>query len=119
MNVSSYSFSVLIRSPENAIIVSGGSPNVSIATLRLKEQNDSRKICRYAAVALPSGLRGVPAWSEQDALESLHKVLAEKAGEIITQRGCKIMLLHCTALSSTNSDSSSSWIGGLRGACWR
>ena len=44
----------------------------------------------------------MPAWSEQDALESLHKVLAEKVGEILMQRGCKMMLLCCTALPSTD-----------------
>ena len=44
----------------------------------------------------------MPAWSEQDALESLHKVLAEKVGDILMQRGCKMMLLYVMVLPSTN-----------------
>jgi hypothetical protein len=69
-----------------------------IATLRLKDKNDARKICRYVAVAYPTGVRGVPAWSEQDALESLHKALAEKAAVMLSERNCKMILLCRAAL---------------------
>ena len=74
---SSKSLGISTLSPENAFIVSGAGPKVTIATLRLKGKNDNRKICRHVAIALTSDLRGMPAWSEQDVLADYTRSLRE------------------------------------------